>query len=117
MKRCEREALVAAHAVFAAAAWEIIGPERGGKHTVLVVRAPSGATIRFPVSGSPSRGVTGAVKMAQWTAKRAILQDAEKTAVQAPRGSALPSIPASPPIGPTGHPWGSQGHPNDGDAA
>jgi hypothetical protein len=67
-KRAPREAYAAAERIFAAEgftcemAW-------GGKHVLCV--ATRGLTeIRIPVAGTPSGGVTAAVKMAESTARR-----------------------------------------------
>jgi len=70
MKRGEREALEAASKVFTEAGWTC-EREHGvvnSKHEILVVTAPCGRRVRFPVSQKPDVGVL----IAQRTARKIV---------------------------------------------
>jgi hypothetical protein len=72
-RRSEREAKAAARQVFEAAGWKV-RDEVGGKHKLVVATRPDGVEHRLPVCNSPSHGVTGAVNLAVWNARRLIRQ-------------------------------------------
>jgi hypothetical protein len=70
-RRSEREAFDAAGEVFSRAGWPF-REDIGGKHKLCVVTLPDGSEFRLPVCNSPSRGVTGAVNLARWSANKLV---------------------------------------------
>lgn len=75
MNRSIREALAAAREVFEGVGWFCEFDDHG-KHPAVVVTPPGENSFRFSLCNTPSRGPTGAAKLALWNARKIVRQHA-----------------------------------------